>query len=204
MKTILFIFIVQFFGVSIFGQPAYQHLITTRPDLAEILEVEKKIDAWLKNEIDKENYFWDNIEPKSGRFAEHEYTGDDHNTIIFRVSSDLSSADQLAGIVFELFNAQRKKQFDRIFDKAINGKIDKRQFAKALISEEYIAVKNARTFLDKNLLRYYPKANKVLYPLLNTPETLDEHLEFYQLKGIDLMEHHYELFESEIVPLRKQ
>lgn len=194
------------------GQVQLDVILRDRPQVAAILLDREAIRTWLVHELDTENPqpLWDPAEPLSGRAAEHEYPSRGGaapaGTALIRVSSQPSGWDQLAGLVFELHNIRRSAKFEDIHQAAVDGVIDKSEYVRRSLQQEFAALHATKRFLARHV-DGVPEGAENSSPLfeqiLATKDSLDAHLQEQRDKGVDLETHFEELYEREVVPERR-
>ena len=130
-------------------------LLEDRPVIAELLKGHDDLKRWLDEQFSgKATEFpvlWDQKEPEDSDVAEHCYPRKNESAKI-RVSRNLSGLDQLAAVVYELFNIRNHERYNRIRKKACEGKIDKQEYILRANLFEYKAMKKCRGFLKKHQL----------------------------------------------------
>lgn len=195
------------------GETQLDVILKDRPQLAAVLRGRDDLRQWLIGEFSRKTPapLWDPTEPVSGRAAEHEYPSRGGaapaGTAVIRVSSSVSGWDQLAGLVFELHNVRRSGRFAEIYRAAVRGEIDKAQYVRRSLEEEFAALVATRDFL----VRYVgelPKAARGSSPLyrqvVETGDSFDRHLDEQEHEGRALALHFERLYEREIVPEKKR
>lgn len=196
-------------GDSVSGQAQLEVILQDRPQLAAILMDREEIRAWLVQELGREQPqpLWDPTEPVTGRAAEHEYPSRGGSapagTALIRVNSQRSGWDQLAGLVFELHNLQRSTAFEEIHRAAVSGAIDKPEYIRRSLQQEFAALRATNLFLRQHVdgMPEDAQENSPLYQqVMDTEDTLEAHLEEQSDKGVDLTAHFGRLYEQEVVP----
>lgn len=128
-------------------------LLADRPEIAELLEGHDALKKWMvrqfSGKVTKFPIQWDTEEPDDSDIAEHNQPRRNEPAKI-RVNRNLSGLDQLVAVIFELFNIQNHKKFDRLWEKAYSGKIDKHKLSRRSFSLEYKAWRRCRRFLKKH------------------------------------------------------
>lgn len=197
---------------SISGQAQLDVILRDRPQMAAILMDREEIRAWLLEELGTENPqpLWDPTEPVSGRAAEHEYPSRGGaapaGTALIRVSSQPSGWDQLAGLIFELHNIRRSARFEDIRQAAVGGAIDKSEYVRRSLQQEFAALHATKRFLAQHVdgMPVDARESSPLFEqIMATGDSLEAHLEEQRDKGVDLETHFEELYEQEVVPERR-
>jgi hypothetical protein len=188
-------------------------ILKDRPQLSAVLRGRDELRQWLIAELERKSPapLWDPAEPVSGRAAEHEYPSRGGaaplGTAVIRVSSRASGWDQLAGLVFELHNVRRSGRFAEIYRAAVRGEIDKSEYVRSSLEEEFGALRATRDFLEANV-GALPEAAEGSSPLyrqvMQTGDSFEEHLERQAGHGEGLAAHFERLYEKEVVPERRR
>lgn len=191
------------------GQVQLEVILKDRPQVAAILLEREAIRAWLVEELggDDPRPLWDPSEPVTGRAAEHEYPSAGGaapaGTAVIRISSQPSGWDQLAGLVFELHNLQRSSAFREIHRAAVNGAIDRTEYIRRSLQQEFAALHATKLFLARHL-DGLPETAQETSPLfeqiMDTEDTLEAHMEEQSDRGVDLTAHFARLYEQEVLP----
>lgn len=195
------------------GEAQLAVILEDRPQLAAVLRGRDALRHWLIAEFSRKTPapLWDPTEPVSGRAAEHEYPSRGGaapaGTAVIRVSSGVSGWDQLAGLVFELHNVRRSGRFAEIYRAAVRGEIDKAEYVRRSLEEEFAALLATRDFLEQHVGNL-PEAARGSSPLyaqvLATEGSFDRHLEMEEREGQGLTRHFERLYEREVVPEKKR
>lgn len=197
---------------AVSGQARLEVILEDRPQIAAILMNRQGIRAWLVEELssDDPEPLWDPTEPVTGRAAEHEYPSPGGTvpagTALIRISSQPSGWDQLAGLVFELHNLRRSERFAAIHQAAAAGAIDKTEYIRQSLQQEFEALHATKLFLERHLdgMPEDAQDSSPLYEqIMDSEDTLEAHLEAQQDKGIDLTAHFGQLYDQEVVPQRR-
>lgn len=188
-------------------------ILKDRPQLSAVLRGRDELRQWLIAEFNRKSPapLWDPTEPVSGRAAEHEYPSRGGaapvGTAVIRVSSQASGWDQLAGLVFELHNVRRSGRFAEIYRAAVRNEIDKSEYVRRSLEEEFGALRATRDFL-KQRLGELPEAARGSSPLyrqiMETGDSFEAHLERQEKNGEGLKAHFERLYEKEVVPERRR
>ena len=194
---------------AVSGQVQLEVILKDRPQIAAVLTEREAIRAWLAEELegDDPRPLWDPSEPVTGRAAEHEYPSPGgaapEGTAVIRISSQSSGWDQLAGLVFELHNLRRSSVFQEIHRAAVTGAIDRTEYIRRSLQQEFAALHATRLFLARHL-DGMPKTAQESSPLfeqiMDTEDTLEAHLEEQSGRGVDLTAHFARLYEQEVLP----
>ena len=194
---------------AVSGQVQLEVILKDRPQIAAVLTEREAMRAWLAEELegDDPRPLWDPSEPVTGRAAEHEYPSPGGaapaGTAVIRISSQPSGWDQLAGLVFELHNLRRGPVFEEIHRAAVNGAIDRTEYIRRSLQQEFAALHATKLFLARHL-DGMPKTAKESSPLfqqiMDTEDTLEAHLEEQRDRGVDLTAHFAQLYEQEVRP----
>jgi hypothetical protein len=197
---------------SISGQTQLEVILRDRPQMAAILMDRERIRAWLVEELGTENPqpLWDPAEPVSGRAAEHEYPSRGGaapaGTAVIRISSQPSGWDQLAGLIFELHNIRRSGHFEDIHEAAVSGAIDKSEYVRRSLQQEFAALHATKRFLAQQvdgMPEDAQESSPLFEQIMETDDSLEAHLEEQRDKGVDLETHFEDLYEQEVVPERR-
>jgi hypothetical protein len=185
----------------------FARLLRDRPGLAVLLGSQDTIRVWTAAELTGEatglEVIWEPAEPKSGRAAEHEYPPGKENVVVVRISARQPPLDQLAGLVYELHNARRHEVFEKIHEQALQGAIEKTEYVRRILEQEFDAFVETREFLSRELLGIpvvERESSPLLSGILHGASSLDAHLRTYESMGRDLREHFERLYDEEIAP----
>lgn len=199
---------------AISGQTQLEVILKDRPQIAAILMDRQEIREWLVDELGSGDPqpLWDPAEPVTGRAAEHEYPSRGGSapagTALIRVNSQRSGWDQLAGLVFELHNLRRSARFEEIHRAAVSGAIDKPEYIRRSLQQEFAALHATKLFLERRMGGMPPENARESSPLfrqiMETKDTLEAHLEEQSAHGLDLTEHFDRLYEQEVAPKRRE
>lgn len=150
---------------------------------------------------------WDPAEPNDNAYAEHKPSLD-RKVINLRVSSHLSSPDQVACLVYEAINAQNERQFIEITEEAHKGEMTKTQFIHNILRLEHKSLKKTRAFLS-NLVPYkdIDLSQTIFYSKMSgTPEEFDAFIEYLQRikrEDYDVFKHYSDFYDFVIPPTRR-
>ena len=197
---------------AISGPTQLEVILKDRPQIAAILMDRQDIREWLIEELGSGNPqpLWDPTEPLTGRAAEHEYPSRGGaapaGTALIRVNSQRSGWDQLAGLVFELHNLRRSARFEEIHRAAVSGAIDKPEYIRRSLRQEFAALHATKRFFEQHIDGIPENARKsspLFEQIMETEDTLEAHLEEQSGKGLDLTVHFDRLYEQEVAPRRR-
>lgn len=135
------------------GRCSVSQLLEDRPEIAGLLNGHDTLKRWLveqfSGKVTKFPIEWDPKEPEDSEVAEHNQPRSNEPAKI-RVSRNMDGLDQLAGVVFELFNIQYHKGHSRLWKKAGNGKIGKQEYSHRSYRLEHKAMRKCKHFLKKH------------------------------------------------------
>jgi hypothetical protein len=125
-----------------------------------ILRTDHPIVLWIIDSMNGERIgqriYWNAESPKSS-FAEHAIPFEIYPPhICISSGSEVSPIDKWAGLVYELFNLENAKKFPELYDKAMEGELDRDEYGRECAKLEYLALQKAKAFFQEHPL---PKAN---------------------------------------------
>ncbi len=179
---------------------SYEQFLADRPSVAALLATRDSLRLWIASELAGTTTglvtAWDPAEPVSGRMAEHDYVARP-GAVVFRVSERQSPWDQIAGMVFELHNAMGHEIFEEIHQRALAGEIDKSQFVRQVLEQEFVALRETQAFLARHLSGESPRVrrNPLISGFLNAPPSLDEHIRGSE--RLDFLKFYEQLYDEE-------
>lgn len=194
---------------AVSGHAQLDVILKDRPQIAAILMEREEIREWLVEELSSENPepLWDPTEPVTGRAAEHEYPSRGGTApagmALIRISSQPSGWDQFAGLVFELHNLRRSAAFVEIHRAAVSGAIDKSEYIRRSLQQEFAALHATKLFLERHvdgMPEDAEESSPLFEQILETEDTLAAHLDEQSDHGVDLTAHFGQLYEQEVVP----
>jgi len=189
-----------------YGDIQLEVIMRDRPAMRPSIETRPAIREWIVECFNQTvpPIRWDPSPPVSGRRAEFDAT--DPETTRVRVSTRGSGIDQLCALLFELHNIGRYEQFEAVHISAVRGELSRETYAEMMLEQEFLALMEARAFLANHvgeLSRQEHRAARIYWPLLEGPETLEEHVQQFLKKGVDLRDHFRELYDTEVIAERE-
>ena len=120
-----------------------------------IVDADDPIYKWVVKQFDSGYYgdriYWDRHEPYSGQPSETQ-PARGHSPSFVRVTKDdkISGRDKWLMLVFELHNIKNEKLFNELHVLAINGKLNRSEYADRCLSLEFTAMLQTQMFFQHN------------------------------------------------------
>jgi hypothetical protein len=191
-------------------ESALSFILADRPRLAETLVDHGEVKTWIESRFEPgampAELMWDPGEPQGGQVAEHEYLAEEGPAAI-RIGSGFSGLDQLTGLIYELNNIGDYPEFRVIYDAAVNGNIDRREYSRRMLAQEFDGLQRTRAYLDQYLGDHAEDPmheNPMYFRIMEADTSLDAHIERYAQNGFDLHTYFEQLYDQEILPKREQ
>lgn len=180
-------------------------LLADRPEIRPHLARRDALRQWMADRFrdQRPRLEWSDDTPVSGRYAE--FDARDPERLVLRVDDELSGIDQLALLVFEMNNARRDSVFACIFERAVDGELDREEFAWAMLEQESHALAAAQGVLDEHFepLGDDERAAARVYQRLRRAPVDARALRQRNLDaGGDLLDHFRSLYEDYVLPER--
>jgi hypothetical protein len=185
-------------------------ILGDRPRLAETLAGHEQVKNWVESRFKPGalpvELMWDPGEPQGGQPVEHEYLSPDGPAAI-RIGSGFSGLDQLTGLIYDLNNIEDYPEFQVIYDSAVSGDIDRGEYARLMLAQEFAGLQKTRAFLDRHLADHLGDSvneNPMYFRIMKADTSLDAHIERYSKGGFNLQTYYEQMYDQEIVPKREQ
>lgn len=165
-----------------FGRRQVDQMLADRPDMVGVLSDDDPVMAWVVDGFNGgrigQRIHWNGNSPASGAPAEHASAyGHYPPHICLDGGSDVTPIDKWAGLVYELFNIEGTKEFDKLFEQATAGELTSDEYADACAKLEYEALKKAEAyFAEHPLPGAVPGHNPQYDQLRSVPETYEQYL----------------------------
>ena len=144
------------------GKPAVCQLLEDRPQINKLLNGHDGLTRWLVGQFSgKATNFpivWDPNEPEDGSKAECCFPQENEPAKI-RVSRNMCGRDQLAALIYELFNIRNCNKAEQIHIKACKGKLEREEYIRQNYRLEYNALRRCRKFIKKKALAFFDSEN---------------------------------------------
>lgn len=185
-------------------------LLEERPRLAEALAGHDQVQTWIESRFEPGalpvELIWDPSEPQGGQVAEHELLSEEGPASI-RIGSGYSGLDQLTGLLYELNNLEDYPEFQLIYNAAVRGEIDRSEYARRMLAQEFEGLQRTRAFMKEHLSGHLEDSvnqNPMYFRVMRADTSLDTHVETYAKNGFELHSYYEQLYDQEIAPKREQ
>jgi hypothetical protein len=166
-----------------FGHRQLEQVLADRPDMAGVLREDDPVVAWViagfNGERIGQRVYWNGASPQSGQTAEHSppyYHYPAH--ICISGGTETTPVDKWASLVFEFFNLENHKDFEKLTAEAMKGKVSREQYGDSCVALEFLAMQKTRAFLDEHPFPYSQQGHDDWCEWVRTslPKSAEEYL----------------------------
>jgi hypothetical protein len=132
-------------------------MLLDRPDMQNAIPVSHNVYGWIVAGFNGDRLgqriYWNAATPQTGRPAEHgQPYGAYPAYIAVSGGTETTAIDKWASVVYEMFNLENNEEFERIYELAVDEKIDAEEFADKCVKLEFVAIDKTRDFFRANPL----------------------------------------------------